>query len=542
MPQAEFHMTVDALIIGAGPTGAVTAKRLAEAGMRVVILEQGDWPDYATARADHADFEITAGRDWAANPNRRQGPADYPIGDADSDISAVLYNAVGGSTVLYAAHWQRNMPSDFRVRTLDGVGDDWPLTYEELEPYYEQVEADFGVSGLAGDPAFPPGKGPPLPPAPLGRMGVRVAKAHNELGWHWWPAPNAIATRPYRGRGACTQRGTCMWGCVEGAKASVDRTHWPHNLSLGVQLITGARVRRLEINQRGLVTGATYVDRQGREHFQAAVVTILGASGIGTPRLLLLSATDKYRDGLANSSGLVGRRLMMHPFGTVVGLFDEDLGSTHGVWGQHLHSLEFYETDTSRGFVRGAKWGLQPTGGPVSMTRGYPWGVENSIWGAGFHDGIRKRLGRSAMWGIIAEDLPDEENRVVLDPELKDSDGIPAPKLIYRMSENSYRLLDFHLARAKESLEAAGANETVVAPLIRETGWHLLGTCKMGNDPATSVVDAWGRTHDIPNLYIFDGSIWPTSSGMNPTATIAALALRCADQLVRERSRQEVPT
>ena len=134
---------------------------------------------------------------------------------------------------------------------------------------------------------------------------------------------------------------------------------------------------------------------------------------------------------------------MMHPFATVVGLFDEELGSTHGPWGQHLHCLEFYETDASRGFVRGAKWGLQPTGGPVSMTRAYPWG-DNAIWGVGFHDGIRKRLGRTAMWGIIAEDLPDEANRVVLDPKRTDSDGIPAPKIIYRTSEQSHRLLDFH--------------------------------------------------------------------------------------------------
>jgi choline dehydrogenase-like flavoprotein len=535
------QVNADVLIIGAGPTGAVAAKRLAEAGMRVVVLEQGDWPDYARARADHADFELTAGRDWSANPNRRQGPADYPISDVDSDIAAVMYNAVGGSTVLFAAHWQRNMPSDFRVRTLDGVADDWPLTYEDLEPYYEQVETDFGVSGLAGDPAFPPGKGPPLPPAPLGRMGQRVARAHNQLGWHWWPAPNAIATRPYKALRPCTQRATCMWGCVEGAKGSVDRTHWPPNLALGVQLRMGARVRRLEVNSGGLVTGAVYVDRTGVEHFQPADVTILGANGIGTPRLLLLSGSGRYPNGLANSTGLVGRRLMMHPFGTVVGLFDEDLGSMRGVWGQHLHSLQFYETDPERGFVRGAKWGLQPTGGPVSMTRSYPWG-DNPIWGPGFHQSIRKRLGRSAMWGIIAEDLPDEANRVVLDPELKDGDGIPAPKLIYRMSENSYRLLRFHQERARESLQAAGAYETIVAPLIRETGWHLLGTAKMGVDPGSSVVDAWGRAHDIPNLFIFDGSIWPTSSGMNPTATIAALALRCSDQLVRSRSNQEVPT
>jgi choline dehydrogenase-like flavoprotein len=523
----------DVLIVGAGPTGAVAAKRCAESGMRVVVLEQGDWPDYSKARAGHSDYELTAGRDWSANPNRRQAAADYPIDDSDSDIAAVLYNAVGGSSVIFAAHWQRNMPSDFRVRSLDGVGDDWPLTYEDLQPYYERVEEDFGVSGLAGDPAFPPGKGPPLPPPPLAAMGRRVARAHNRLGWHWWPAPNAIATRPYRNLQACTQRATCMWGCVEGAKGSVDRTHWPLNLELGVQLVTGARVRRLEINGRGLVTGASYVDRAGQEHFQAADVTVLAAGGIGTPRLLLLS-------GLANSSGLVGRRLMMHPFGTVVGLFDEDLGSTHGVWGQHLHSLEFYETDTSRGFVRGAKWGLQPTGGPVSMTRSYPWG-DNAIWGAGFHAGIRKRLGHSAMWGIIAEDLPDDENRVVLDPKLTDNDGIAAPKIIYRMSENSHRLLRFHLARAKESLEAAGAYETVAAPLIRETGWHLLGTAKMGHDPATSVVDPHGRTHDCPNLFVFDGSIWPTSSGMNPTATIAAMSLWCSEHLVKNRTNQRVP-
>ena len=533
--------TPDVLIIGAGPTGAVAAKRFVESGMSVVVLEQGVWPNYSKARADHPDFELTSGRYWAANPNRRQAPADYPIDDSDSDIAAVLYNGVGGGTVIYAAHWQRNMPSDFRVRSLDGVADDWPLTYEELAPFYERVEADFGVSGLGDDPAFPPGKGPPLPPAPLGPMGRRVAHAHNRLGWHWWPAPNAIATRAYGPLHPCTQRATCMWGCVEGAKGSVDITHWPQLVERGVRLVTGARVRRLEMNASGLITGAVYIDAEGKEQLQFASVTVLAANGIGTPRLLLLSANARFPDGLANSSGLVGKRLMLHPFGTVVGLFDDDLGSTHGLWGQHIHSLQFYETDAGRGFVRGAKWGLQPTGGPLSMTRSYPWGDENSIWGPDFHRQLRARLGHSAMWGIIAEDLPEERNRVVLGPALKDSHGIPAPKLIYRMSENSRRLMEFHLQRAKESLEAAGARQVVIAPLIRETGWHILGTTKMGVDPATSVVDAWGRCHDVPNLFVFDGSIWPTSSGMNPTATIAALALRCAEHLVEERREQRVP-
>jgi choline dehydrogenase-like flavoprotein len=534
------HPDPDVLIVGAGPTGAVAAKRFLEAGMRVVVLEQGDWPDYSQARADHPDFELTMGRYWSGNPNRRQARADYPIDDRDSDISAVLFNAVGGGTVIYAAHWQRNMPSDFRARTLDGVADDWPLTYEDLAPFYERVEADFGVSGLAGDPAFPPGKGPPLPPAPLGPMGRRVARAHNQLGWHWWPGPNAIATRAYGALKPCQQRATCMWGCVEGAKGSVDITHWPQLVKRGVQLVTGARVGRLETNADGLAIGAEYIDPNGQMHFQKAAVTIVAANGIGTPRLLLNSASAKFPNGLANSTGLVGKRLMMHPFGTVVGLFDDDLRSTHGLWGQHIHCLEFYETDASRGFVRGAKWGLQPTGGPLSMTRGYPWGEANAIWGPDFHRQLRKRLGHSAMWGIIAEDLPEERNRVVLDPVLKDADGIPAPKLIYRMSENSERLLAFHLARARESFEAAGATGVVIAPLIRETGWHILGTCKMGADSATSVVDPWGRCHDVPNLFIYDGSIWPTSSGMNPTATIAALALWCAEHLVQQRRTQEV--
>ena len=176
--------------------------------------------------------------------------------------------------------------------------------------------------------------------------------------------------------------------------------------------------------------------------------------------------------------------------------------------------------------------------GPVSHNE-YPPLAQGGLNPSGE---LRKRLGHSAMWGIICEDLPEEENRIVLDPVLKDGDGIPAPKIIYRMSENSKRLLQFHLARARESLEAAGAYETVVAPLIRETGWHLLGTAKMGADPASSVVDRFGRCHDIANLFIYDGSIWPTSSGMNPTATIAALALWCAENLVKNRHLQKTAT
>jgi choline dehydrogenase-like flavoprotein len=230
---------------------------------------------------------------------------------------------------------------------------------------------------------------------------------------------------------------------------------------------------------------------------------------------------------------------MMHPFGAVVGVFDEDLGSFQGAWGQLIYSLQFYETDEARGFVRGAKWNLMPTGGPLGVTRPFPWGYD-TIWGEGFHAEVAKRVGHSAVWGIIAEDLPEEHNRVVLDPVLTDAYGNAAPRLIYKASDNTEKLLAFHLERARESMEAAGAKETVVAPQIRETGWHLLGTAKMGVDPATSVVDPEMRAHDVPNLFIADGSIWPTSSGTNPTATIAAMALRFAEGIVRSRNLMEV--
>ena len=530
----------DVLIVGAGPSGAVTALRLAQEGFRVTVLEQGDWPDYSKATVTDPSFALTADRDWGWNPNVRAGFADYPVEESDSDITALMWNGVGGGSVVYAAQWQRNMPSDFRVRTLDGVADDWPFTYEDLEPYYVRVERDFGVSGLAGDTAFPPGDGPPLPPVPIGRMGKRVARAHNQLGWHWWPAPLAIATRRYGPLNPCVQRATCLQACADGAKGTVDITHWPKAIELGVELITHARVRKLTMRPDGLVAGAIYLDADGNEHEVRAGATVLAANGIGTPRLLLLSADDRHPDGLANSSGLVGKRLMMHPFGTVVGLFEDDLASMQGPWGQHIHSLEFYETDADRGFVRGAKWGLQPTGGPLKMTTDYPWGAENAIWGRGFHDNVRKRLGHSAMWGIIAEDLPEEHNRVVLDPVNSDPQGVPAAKIHYRMSENSRRLMHFHEERARESLEVAGAYETTVAPFIRQTGWHLLGTAKMGDDPRESVVDGWGRTHDIPNLFIFDGSTWPTSAGMNPTATIMAMALRSAERLIESRREQLV--
>ncbi|MET0520819.1 MAG: GMC family oxidoreductase [Jiangellaceae bacterium] len=539
----ELPDVADVVIVGAGPSGAVAAKELAATGMSVVCLEQGGWPDYSSSKSAEPEFELSAGNQWSQLPNVRQGKGDYPIDETESDISALMWNGVGGSSVLYAAHWMRNMPSDFRVKSLDGVADDWPLTYEDLVPYYRRVERDFGVSGFNGDPAFPGADQYPMPTVPIGAAGRRVAGGHNKLGWHWWPGSNAIATRSYGLLKPCVQRGTCLNGCKDGAKGTPDLTHWPHNVRDGIHLVTRATVTRVETDAQGRrATGVVYFDEHGVERRQRAQVVILAANGVGTPRLLNLSASSTHPNGLANSSGLVGRRLMMHPFAAVVGIFDEPLATTQGAYGQLLYSMEFYETDESRGFLRGAKWNLMPTGGPISMMRPFPWGGGNELWGNGLHQTVGERLGRSATWGIIAEDLPDESNQVLLADDLFDEYGTPAPKLVYKTDENSRRMLEFHTARARESLEASGATKTVTAPQIRETGWHMLGTAKMGDDPATSVVDGFGRSHDVPNLYVMDGSVWPTSAGVNPTATIVALTLRNTERLIADRRNQEVPS
>lgn len=531
--------TFDVVIVGAGPSGAVAARRFTEDGFSVACLEQGDYPDYTLAARNDLDYELLKDRYFSWNPNRRQNEADYPINDSESDVSPVMWNGVGGSAVLYSANWHRFRPSDFRVRTLDGVADDWPLSYDDLAPFYDRVAEDFSVSGIAGDPAFPHHE-IPLPPFELGERDWRIVRAQDRLGWHWWPGSNAIASVKHNNLQPCVSRGRCPWACFDGAKASPDRTHWPISIKQGARLITQARVLRVEVGRDGLATGVVYVDlRTGDQRFLRANVVILSANGVGTPRLLLNSASNSHPDGLANSSGLVGKRLMLHPYGAVVGLFDDFFESWQGPFGQRLYSMEFAETRPDTGFLRGAKWQIMGTGGPLNAVAVFPWG-DQAGWGENFHRIVKKRFGRSISWAIIAEDLPEEHNMVTLDPELRDRDGMPIPKIIYRNSENTNRLMAFNVDRASDSLREAGAYEVIQTPFLRETGWHMLGSCVMGNDHRTSVVNAWGQTHDISNLYIMDGSVMPTSSCVNPTGTVTALALRNTEAIIANARQQRV--
>jgi choline dehydrogenase-like flavoprotein len=297
-----------------------------------------------------------------------------------------------------------------------------------------------------------------------------------------------------------------------------------------VELRTRCRVREITVNDRGFADGVIYYDADGEERFQRAEVVVLACNGVGTPRILLNSTSAQFPEGLANSSGMVGRNLMFHPVGFVQGIFEERLDSHKGPPACCILSKQFYETDLARGFVRGYNMQITRGAGPLSTAmQGY---VQGTIpWGPGHHEAFRKRFDHVASIGLICEDLPEEHNTVTLDPVLTDSDGIPAPKITYRYSDNSLKMIAHGLDRGEEVMRAAGAREVLRAGPVPVSGWHLLGTARMGSDPDTSVVNSWGRSHDVKNLFIVDGSVFVTGGAVNPTSTIQAFALYAADTM-----------
>lgn len=529
MPVVTSHEAVDVVVVGSGASGAAATWRLAKSGFKVVCLEQGPWVDHSKHPVTKANWEELTRTSWAYHPNIRQGLADYNVNDDASAIKVLMFNAVGGSTIHWTAHVPRFHPSDFRVRTLDGVADDWPITYWDLEPFYDENDVMMGCSGISGDPANPDRSPRQMPPLPLGPDGDRMAKAFDRLGWHWWPSDSHVNSQPYRGRLACNNCGPVGWGCSRMAKASTDVTYLPEAVEFGAEVRAESTVYSVVTGGDGRVTGVNYFDAEGHAQWQPANAVILACNGIGTPRMMLHSASESHPAGLANSSGLVGKNLMFHVYAGASGVFPEGEPAYKGPIANIIMSQQFYETDPARGFVRGYTFQMGRSTGPASTAVG---GVP---WGAGHHQDFIERFGNMSGLGVIGEDLPLETNRVTLDPDRRDRFGIPAPLVEYRLDENSKRLLAHGVRQARTALLEAGATRVIETAQSVNAGWHLMGTARMGEDPGRSVVDGNCQAHDTDNLFVIDGSAFVTGGGVNPTPTIQAVALRAADYICRER-------
>ena len=523
----------DVLIIGSGPGGAGVAKKLAAAGMRVICLEQGPWVTGSEHPHYHNEWEIEKQRGWAYDPNVRQLPEDYPV---TGKTTPYMMNNVGGSTMHYAGHWPRYKPADFRKGTEHGLEGtiDWPISYEDLASFYDENDAVYGISGIIGDPSYPDRKNAERDPAVLpGKLGLRFARAATELGWHWWPSDNAVITKPRENREADLADGNALSGCPRGSLSTPTVAHWPYAIRDGADLRTMARVEKINA-EGGRATGVTYIDRNtGARHEVRAKIVVLAANGIGSPRLLLMSEQNGHPHGLANSNGLVGKYLMHHIFAFCDSWFDQPLEGFKGSFGAPLYSHEFYHTDTNRGFVNGFGMQVARSFGSAYAAMGTHTG-HIAPWGVSHREFFKDHFANHMMVFMFGEDLPVETNCVTLDREVTDSDGLPAPHVVWEPHENDIALANYGIERIFDATRAVGAVETNDTGVLNPPpGWHLMGTCRMGNNPEDSVTNKWNQTWDLPNLFVVDGSSLTTGGAVNPTSTIGALSVRCAEYIKR---------
>jgi choline dehydrogenase-like flavoprotein len=549
LPKYKPSDEVDFVIVGSGAAGGILAKELSTNGFRVVVLEQGPY----LTEADYSHDEVKVlGQDLLTNHPKLQ-PNSFrktPNDKAQPQRALVYGRCVGGTSVHFTANFWRFHEIDFVERSKVGAipgADlrDWPITYDDLEPYYTKVEWEIGVSGLAGASPFdPPRSKPyPMPPLPVKGSGVIFERAARKLGWHAYPAPMAILSQPRAGRSACVNCGFCLgFGCEVGAKSSslvaavrvAERTG-------RCEIRPNSYVHRVETDSTGTrVVGAAYFDENRNIQLQRAKAVILSANGAETPRLLLLSANKQFPSGLANSSGVVGKYLMLNSGGVTTAVFEHPLNDYKGfAVSRVLH--DFYELDPQKvGFCGGGGLDARFDLTPISFALGaLPPGSPR--WGSAYKEALAHNFTRTLEIFAHGTSLPVETNSFSLDPDLKDAWGLPALCLTYKDHPDDLKLWAWLNQRAAELLEAAGAVKYWSQP-VQETQFavHLLGTCRMGNDPKTSVINSDHRTHDVKNLFLCDGSSLVTSGRGQPTMTIEALAFRAADRIRTLAKRGEI--
>jgi choline dehydrogenase-like flavoprotein len=534
---------VDFLIIGAGAAGGVMAKELSAAGFSVVVLEQGPY----LREKDFQHDEIKYTRLSAMTNNLKYQPQTHRKSEAETarvqGQKMLQYGRqVGGGSVHFTANYWRLWESDFKQKTKwGGVAGaslaDWPITYADLEPYYTKAEEELGISGLAGANPFEAwrSKPYPLPPLPVKSSGVIFERATRKLGLHPFPTPMAILSQPYRGRGACAHCGFCEYfGCEVRAKSSTLATVIPIAERTGrCEIRPESCTRKIEIGPNGRVTGAVYFDASRREGFQKAKAVIVCANGSETPRLLLMSRSSRFPQGLANSNGMVGKNLMVDAGFEAYGVFEHPLNEFKSVQTTRVIH-DFYEPDPKRGFHGGggidARFDFYPASFALS---GLP--KDAPRWGREWKAMVGRNFNRTMTLLAHATCLPQERNSITLDPEVKDAWGLPATRITFDFHADDVSNMKFLLDRQVEILQAAGALKFWPDPadesLLPHN--HLMGTCRMGDDAKTSVVNRYHRAHAVPNLFMVDGSSLVTAC-CQPTCTIQALAYRAADHIARE--------
>lgn len=538
---------VDVVVVGAGAAGGIVAEQLALAGKRVALLERGRRQRFSETGHDELRSQRTTVLGNAFGPDDRESVRE--VADAAGRTRRVLpsegaYNnvatCVGGGTFSYGAMAWRYFERDFKMKSTYGAPanstlEDWPITYQDLEPFYTKAEWEIGVSGKAGANSLePPRSKPyPMPALPYNREASLLARAASRLNWHPFPIPMAINSVPYQGRPACIACPHCVgFACEVEAKNSTAVTVIPRAVATKLcDLRTGAIAKRIVVNEQGKATAVEYF-QNGQLYTQPAKLVVVSCSATESPRLLFNSATKLFSRGLGNRNDWVGRNLQGHAYAGAAGIFEEEEFDGTGP------AARIACCDFSHGLPNGLKGGGMMANEFIRLPylfarQGLPpdaprWGLEHKQF-------VRKYYKRTVSIKAPAQEMPVFESRVELAADLKDSWGIPTLRLSGHRHPHDLEVAHFMASKCEQWLREAGATKTWTSlpGMGLSGGQHQAGTCRMGNDPKTSVVDRHCRIHDVDNVYVVDGSVHVNNGGFNPSLTIQAIAYWASAAMVK---------